>query len=157
PLPYDDGGAVKGFFGYKVLALSYGGTLELYGKRGATYGTVPPSSSGTSWVRLAKTVQPGGTTVALERAVDWEPGDQIVVTTTDYLPGHSEQLTIATVATARTSVTVTEPVMHAHNGERFSFGSLPGELGITTDSAETRAAVALLSRSIRIVSEGDAF
>ncbi len=157
PLPYDDGGMVKGFFGYKTLALSYGGTLELYGKKGATYGPVEPSNSGTSWVRLAQTLAPGGATLALDRPVDWAPGDQIVVTSTDYLPGHAEQLTIATVSSDRTSVTVTAPARYRHSGERYAFGTLPARLGIEADSAETRAAVALLSRSIRIVSAGDAF
>jgi hypothetical protein len=159
PLPYDDGGTVKGYFGYKVLAVSYGGTLQLFGKKGATYGTVDPSNSGTSWVRLAQTLPVGGTTLALDRPVDWEPGDQIVVTTTDYLPGHSEQLTIAPggVSADKRTVTVSEPARYLHNGERFDLSMLPARLGIALAAAETRAAVALLSRNIRIVSEGDAF
>ncbi len=159
PMPYDDGGMVKGYFGYKVLALSYGGTLELFGKKGATYDTVEPSNSGTSWVRLAQTLPVGGTTLVLDRPVDWEPGDQVVVTTTDYLPGHSEQLTIAPngVSADKQTITVLEPARYVHNGERFDLGMLPDRLGIPIDAAETRAAVALLSRSIRIVSAGDAF
>ena len=36
PLEYDDGGTIKGFFGYKVLAVGFGGTLQLFGKKGAT-------------------------------------------------------------------------------------------------------------------------
>jgi hypothetical protein len=159
PMPYDDGGTVKGYFGYKVLALSYGGTLELFGKKGATYGTVDPSSSGTSWVRLAQTLPVGGTMLVLDRPVDWEAGDQIVVTTTDYLPGHSEQLTIAPdgVSADKMTVTVMEHARYIHSGERFDLSMLPARLGIALDAAETRAAVALLSRSIRIVSEGDTF
>src|SRR5262245_59124873 len=127
PLPYDDGGVVKGYFGYKVLALSYGGTLQLFGKKGATYGTVDPSNSGTSWVRLAQTLPVGGTTLVLDRPVDWSPGDQIVVTTTDYLPGHSEQLTIAPggVSADKMTVTVMEPARYIHNGERFDLSMLP--------------------------------
>src|SRR5262249_13059754 len=158
------GGMVKGYFGYKVLALSYGGTLELFGKKGATYGTVEPSSSGTSWARLAQTLPVGGTMLMLDRPVDWEPGDQIVVTTTDYPPGHSEQLTIAPggVSADRMPVTVTQPARYIHNGEPFDLSMLHGQnpgarLNIQIDAAETRAAVALLSRSIRIVSEGDGF
>ena len=38
PCPTTTAGTVKGYFGYKVLALSYGGTLKLFGKKGATYG-----------------------------------------------------------------------------------------------------------------------
>jgi hypothetical protein len=160
PLLYDDGGPVKGFFGYKVLAVSYGGTLQLFGKKGATYASVDSSNSGTSWVRLNQTLQPGDTTLALDRAVDWQPGDQIVVTTTDYLPGHSEQLTIASVGAGGTSVTVSQGVKYIHNGQRYDLSAVPARLqldpALTAAGAETRAAVALLTRSIRIVSAGDA-
>jgi hypothetical protein len=164
PLPYDDGGATPGWFGYKVLAVSYGGTLKLFGKKGASMGTLAPSDTGTSWVRLAATVRPTGTsvdpkdrTLQLSRAVDWEPGDQIVLTTTDYLPGHSEQLTIESVGAGRTSVVVTEPIGWIHNGERYDLGAVPARIGLDFTQAETRAAVGLLTRSIRIVSGGDAY
>ena len=50
-LAYDGGGGnLAGYFGYKMIALSYGGTLRLYGKKGATYtdtsvgGTTAPLS-----------------------------------------------------------------------------------------------------------------
>ncbi|MBI4382196.1 MAG: G8 domain-containing protein [candidate division NC10 bacterium] len=164
-LPYDDGGNPAGYFGYKVLAVSYGGTLQLFGKKGAIYGTtVDSSDSGTSWVRLTKTLNPGDTTLVLDRAVDWTAGDQIVVTTTDYLPGHSEQLTIASVSGDRQTIIVQEKIAYIHNGVRFPLDEAhnPGitRVGLsselTTNGAETRAAVALLTRSIRIVSEGDA-
>jgi hypothetical protein len=35
PLSLDDGDP-NGFFGYKMLAVSYAGTLQLFGKKGAT-------------------------------------------------------------------------------------------------------------------------
>ena len=87
PLDYDGGGTTPGYFGYKVLGVSYGGTLQLFGKKGATY--LPgllPSSSGRSWARLNQNAAAGTTTLVLDRAVDWQPNDQVVVTTTDYLP-----------------------------------------------------------------------
>lgn len=160
PLPVDDGD-MEAYFGYKVLALSYGGTLQLYGSKGATYGAVPESSSGKSWVRLAATLDPAGCdagknecTVMLDREVDWAANDQIVVTTTDYLPGHSEQFTIKSVAPDKRSVVVNGVAKWKHNGEAYPL-SLPARLGIAKTAAETRAAVALLSRSIRIVSGGE--
>ena len=182
PLPYDDGDPY-GYFGYKVLAVSYGGTLKLFGKKGATTdaeaGPVP-SDSGTSWVRLSKTLNPGDTKLFLDRKVDpdWEVGDQIVVTTTDYLPGHSEQLEICGVDKDNNIVTVQRPhlvspppcgtdtqaVKYIHNGVPYDLSDTkhPGidrlKLDIKVEAkpaAETRAAVALLSRSIRIVSEGN--
>ncbi|MEP7098061.1 MAG: G8 domain-containing protein, partial [Dokdonella sp.] len=42
PLMFDgakDSAGHVGYFGYKVLAVSYGGTLQLFGKKGATYAT----------------------------------------------------------------------------------------------------------------------
>jgi hypothetical protein len=158
PLPYDDGKnsqGLQGFFGYKVLAVSYGGTLQLFGKKGGTYGTVDPSNSGTSWVRLNKTLNPGDSTLVLDRPVDWTAGDQIVVTTTDYLPGHSEQLTIARVKTDGQTITVQEQVKYTHSGQQYDLRAVPSRLGLELQNAETRAAVALLTRSIRIVSGGD--
>ena len=80
-MPYDDGWAVKGHFGYKALAVSYGGTLQLFGNKGAAYDETDPSDSGISWVRLAATLEPGQNTVVLDRPVGWMAGDQIVVTT----------------------------------------------------------------------------
>jgi hypothetical protein len=49
-LPLDNGevGEQTGFFGYKVLAVSYGGTLNLRGKKGATYASLLPKATGTS-------------------------------------------------------------------------------------------------------------
>src|SRR5262249_14240218 len=68
PLPYDNG-APQGFFGYKVLAVSFGGTLKLFGRRGAVYSddnadaakcATDPACTGTSWARLntGNVVQP---------------------------------------------------------------------------------------------------
>ena len=37
PLPGDDLTTKKGYFGKKEIALSFNGTLELYGWKGATY------------------------------------------------------------------------------------------------------------------------
>ena len=159
PLIYDDAGDTKGFFGYKVLAVSYGGTLQLYGKKGASYDLVDPFDSGSSWVRLDKTLRPGDTTLTLDRAVDWEKGDRIVVTTTDYLPGHSEELTISEIL-GPNMIRVEQPIKYGHWGEQYDLSRVPAGQGpdFASDQpkvAETRAAVALLTRSIRIVSEGD--
>ncbi|MGH7909334.1 MAG: pentapeptide repeat-containing protein, partial [Thermodesulfobacteriota bacterium] len=141
-----------GFFGQKVLAVSYGGTLRLFGKKGATYTNVDSSNSGTSWVRLAKTLNPGDDTLVLDRAVDWQKNDRIVVTTTDYLPGHSEQLTIDNVSSDGKTINVKEKILYIHNGQTYPLSSVPQRLNLDFKEVETRAAVALLTRSIRIVS-----
>src|SRR6266478_445700 len=99
-----------GFYGYKVLGVGYGATLQLYGKKGATYDkTVVPSNTGLSWVRLNNcatspdvppctkgVLQPGAKTLVLSSAVDWQTNDNVVISSTDYLPGHAEQVRIVT-------------------------------------------------------------
>ncbi len=165
PLTYDGGNDKEtgkpGYFGYKVLAVSYGGTLQLFGKRGSTFDGEDPnvvvnSGSGTSWRRLAATARVGSTTIELDQAVDWKKGDEIVITTTDYLPGHSEKRTLAADPKG-TSVTLTQPLTYVHNGSQFDLtaSGVPARLGLVETKMENRAAVALLTRSIRIVSDGD--
>lgn len=173
-LPVDMGDP-NAYFGYKTLAVSYGGTLRLFGKKGALYpDTIPtPSDSGMSWVRLKGTINKEATQLVVGRSVDWGIGDRIVVTTTDYLPGHSEVLEIIAPAVNDTTFNfkVIDPftgadipggLKYTHNGSTFSLADVPGRVGLNImadnkPAAETRAAVALLSRSIRIVSAGDDF
>jgi hypothetical protein len=158
PLMYDKADAA-GYFGYKVLAVSYGGTLALFGAKGSLAGQAADSDSGRSWARLNKTTTAGESQLVLDREVDWQPGDQIVVTTTDYLPGHSEQVTVVSVTVndaGGSVVTIRENLQYPHNGQLLDLSYLPAGIGPDSRQAETRAAVALLSRSIRIVSAGDA-
>jgi hypothetical protein len=173
PIDYD-GANPKGYFGYKVLGVSYGGTLRLYGKRGAVYDNRPVSDSGTSWARLAENVS-GGNTLEVDRVVTWQTGDKIVVTTTDYLPGHSEELTVTGNNTSDCTVDpkskcsiikVSETIQYPHAGRRYSLSAkdVPNGIGPDPDPnlpptkdrlVETRAAVGLLTRSIQIVSGGN--
>ncbi|MGB8770821.1 MAG: G8 domain-containing protein [Candidatus Korobacteraceae bacterium] len=182
PLEYDDGGSPVGYFGYKVLGVSYNGTLQLYGKKGATYTSLTPANSGTSWARLTTTLTGSGSEhqFTIDRNVDWVgmsdtyPGDQIVVTSTDYVASHAEQLTIKTITPTDTGTTITtvEAIKFPHYGVTYSLDSLPTDrkqpVGPAQDPnvkcstgqtrcVETRAAVGLLSRSIRIVSAGDTY
>ncbi len=184
-LPFDDAttDGQPGYFGYKVLAVSYGGTLQLFGKEGAVY--VPPAggvaepgpkSSGRSWGRLdgslsgPTTANPDGDqTLKVDSPlpIDWQMGDHIVVTSTDYLADHAEELEIDQPPsgntihfTAACYLTVpqtckTKGVRWTHNGEPFSLSGLSARLKISKSRAETRAAVGLLTRSIQIVSAGD--
>jgi cell migration-inducing and hyaluronan-binding protein len=170
-------GNTGAFFGHKVLALSYGGSLQLFGAKGATYtataatGCMENSSSctGTSWVRLSKNALPGDTELQVVGALDgtggWQDKDNILLTTTDYLPGHSEQLTISGTPTVSGNVTTIKlasgsAVKYPHNGQTFDLSdkTFPGisRLGPNFPaSGEMRAAVGLLTRSIRIISDGN--
>lgn len=172
-LPLDDDlldstGAVceKCYFGRKVLAVSYGGILRMFGRKGATYGSPDkPSSSMTSWARLTVTADAGATQIYLDRKVDWQVGDQIVITTTDYLPGHTEAHTINNIETYspapgmnRTVIDLEGALAYRHNGEMYSLleRDHPGidRLDLKRNWVETRAAVGLLTRNVRIVSKG---
>ena len=187
-------------FGYKTLAVSYGGSLELFGSKGVASpggsssttcptpadpdGTTPENEgqydvrawaelTGTSWVRLDGVED--GTTMAgapsdrlvLDREVDWQAGDQLVVTTTDWHASHTETVTIDGVAasTRRTEegtttvslVTLTEPLEWPHRGTVFDVDSrISGTKNSENPNSEVdlRPAVGLLTRSIRIVSLG---
>lgn len=181
-----------GYFGYKSIGLAYGASLELYGAKGALPPpadgqTEDPTSSGNSWIRLGATLQPGATSLTLDRVpgaawapARWTVGDEIVVTTTDYLPDHSEQLTITgisgnVVSFRRSNCDANKPdaecgVLYRHQGERYPLSArLDKALGadgkprltidpkLQAEGLETRAAVALLTRSITIQSEGDSY
>ncbi len=168
-----------GYFGYKVLAVSYGGSLILNGYKGVATGLDNlPLQSGNSWLRLNGDLNPGTSTLVVDGSPAqrwWLPSDadpsrphplQIVVTTTDYVPDHSEELTVTQVQGDK--VTLASPLKWFHSGIRYAIGSKitdPNakqnlinhgmDSSLVNGGAETRAAVALLTRNIRIVSGGD--
>src|SRR5262249_30871543 len=114
-----------GYFGYKVIGLGYGGTLQLYGKKGATYDTSGvPSSTEPIWARLNNCIsgntdkfcnqgvlQPGATLLTLSSGADWQPNDNIVVSSTDYLPGHAEQVKITACPTCPARTFMVSPAL----------------------------------------------
>ncbi len=158
-IKYDGAGTPKGYVGYKVLAVTFGGTLQLFGLKGALADPQKSSESGNSWVHLTTTLAGTGKekTFTVSRVVDWKKGDQIVLTTTDYVAGHSEALTLASdpvVVNGVSQITTNEAIAYPHYGKTYNM-SLPTGVGPDTGSVDTRAAVALLTRSIRIVSGGN--
>jgi hypothetical protein len=146
------------FLGHKVLAVSYNGTLQLLGKKGTSGAAVDadPSNSGTSWVRLTKTLIGGEMDLTVDRPVDWQAGDWIVLATTDYLPGDSEDVQIKSVDSDGMTIHLSTPVKNHHYGSTYPIAdNVAASLGLDFKFVETRAAVGLLSRSIRIVSQGN--
>ena len=147
------------YFGHKVLALSYGGTLQLLGVKGATYDTKAdddPSSTGTSWMRLTN-VSADQKTITLSKSVTtWAAGDHIVVTTTDYMPTHNGEMVIDHLV-GTNLVVLTAPLKYPHNATVYPLPSdTPASIGPRGPRAiDTRAAVGLLTRSIEILSEGN--
>ena len=165
----------KAYFGHKVLAVSYGGTLQLFGNKGVSYlmqgqmcmPQVPgnecnPAFTGKSWVRL--TAMTDATHIKVSSPIDWQNGDTIVLTPTDYLPSHTEEVQVESVAADQMSITLQGPGLKwNHNANTFSFAQMPANIGPQDDpntpgihrAVDTRAAVALLTRNIQVVSEGD--
>ncbi len=165
----DPGAPDDAYFSRKSLALSYGGTIYLRGAKGIRPGPIDatPSDSGTSWVRLTDTLKGGETSFHVDRPVpSWSYGDHIVLTSTDYLPSHSEEVVIDSVTSDAngTKIALQGKVQFPHNGTAYDFSSLPATSGPRDDLSgpatlasrhlETRAAVALLTRTIMIASEG---
>ncbi len=146
------------YFGHKVLALSYGGTIQLLGMKGATYDTKTdgdPSNTGTSWMRLTNVSTDQKTITVSKSPSTWAAGDHIVVTTTDYLPTHNEERVIGHLV-GTNMVVLTEPLTYLHNSNQYPLPSgTPASIGPRGPRAiDTRAAVGLLTRSIEILSEG---
>jgi hypothetical protein len=170
-----------GYFGYKVLAVSYGGRMFLSGQVGHCTDSLRPDRCVTAWGRLAKSIVKGdgvdkGREFEVETNIINAPylskGDEIVVTSTDYLPGHSETFEVEDVTRqywtrqqpGRETVRVKKPAQFPHNGVRYSLlnrlEAAQGRLSsidhtLVSEGAETRAAVGILNRSVRIVSAGD--
>ena len=68
------------------------------------------------WTRLASTVAAGSTTLQLEETVDWSVGDEVMLTTSDLNPWHTETFRLAAVS--GTTLTLSTPVQHRHIGEQ---------------------------------------
>jgi len=181
-------------FGYKAFGVSYGGTLRLFGHKGAELaGTaldpadhcaVPTPEQSTldaaemeAWAQLTggssarltaigQEAATGRSLLTLDRALaSWGVGDEIVVGTTDWYPGHSERRTIRAVTTvqtpqgSRTQLAV-DPLLYPHETNIFDAKALQTANGaeytgpVSRTAADLRAVVGLLSRSIQVRSLG---
>jgi len=116
----------------KGILVERGGSLAMHGRRWAP-----------TWTRLAVTATKGTNVLSLQQPVDWEPGQTIVVVTTqlnDDLPSddhQNEEHTIASVGEDGRTIELTEPLAFEHYG-----------------GVEYAGEVALLSRSVSVA--GDA-
>ncbi|MBK6769796.1 MAG: G8 domain-containing protein [Ardenticatenales bacterium] len=166
-LEYDEG-----FFGYKVLAVSYGGRLELFGRRGVVPNASDPTArvehptcappgpdlhateaTGSSWARLAAPIGPGTTRLELDHPVDWAEGDRVALATTDWYPSHSEVVTVADNANG--VVTLQAPPRFEHRGDVFTMpAQAMAGTGNPNTAVDVRGAAGLLTRSITIRSLG---
>ena len=177
PLPYDG----TGIFGYKTLAVSYGGSLELFGNKGveAKYQVEPKptnaceipttdqtdinswaSGSGSSWGRLNGDVKSGSNApLQLDRDLGLEAGDKLVLSPTDWHPGHHELLEVASYNSGSMQATLTSAPAYDHQGTayRVAADALSSPTTTPNSQVDVRGAVGLLSRSIIIRSMGSTY
>ncbi|UBV42871.1 hypothetical protein LAJ19_01170 [Deinococcus taeanensis] len=109
------------------------GTLELHGQP-----RLP-------WTRLNTTARAGSSTLTLDRAPNWQAGDRLTLTSTDFNPGQTEQVTVQRVT--GTTVTLSAPLKYTHWGDPIT---------VAGQNVNERAEVGLLTRNIVIAATSDA-
>lgn len=122
-----DGGADENVMGLgtKFLAVMSSGALELHGEWRP------------GWAKLNATAEPGATRIIVERAVNWQFGDRIVLAPSEGEPGEAEERFV--IAVNGNLVTLDRPLRHRH------WGVLEYLEGVALDE---RAEVGLLTRNI---------
>ncbi|MBN3294523.1 PKHL1 protein, partial [Polypterus senegalus] len=119
--------------GAKVLGVF--GILDLHGKPHAVYRT-----------KLAETAEAGSDVISVAEAVDWQVGDDVLITTTSYDPWQTETRKIIAISTDMKSLTLNESLTYKHIGEAYNVSGSDQEYRLAGD-------VGLLSRNIKIYSE----
>uniref|UniRef100_A0A6I8N1M6 Fibrocystin-L n=1 Tax=Ornithorhynchus anatinus TaxID=9258 RepID=A0A6I8N1M6_ORNAN len=119
--------------GSKVLGVF--GELDLHGIPHAVYRT-----------KLSKTALAGSKSLSLVHAVDWQVGEDILITTTSYDSKQTETRRITQISPDHRSLILNDTLSYTHIGERYQ---VPG----TGQNYTLAADVGLLSRNIKIVGE----
>ncbi|XP_059206673.1 fibrocystin-L-like isoform X1 [Centropristis striata] len=119
--------------GSKVLGVF--GTLELYGQPHNVYHT-----------KLASTADAGTSSLSLSQPVDWQVGDEVVISTSSYSAWETEKRHISAVSADGRILTLNQPLSHTHIGETHSVSG-------TSSSYTLAADVALVTRNIKIIGE----
>lgn len=90
-------------FGKKVIGV-YGGVLDMHG------------AEKLSWTELDSTVMPGDNELTVVEEVDWEIGDEIMITSTDRDQYHAEFFTITAIRSEnqKSVLTLDQPFAHKH-------------------------------------------
>lgn len=96
-----------------------------------------------SWTRLASTATAGQSSITLSQPVDWVPGDEILLTTTDTRIDHAERRTIASVTSGGTVVGLTSALTYTHTVIHNVFPN--GQI------YHVAGAVGLLTRNVRVI------
>ena len=116
--------------GYKAIGV-YGG-LDIHGK-----------PRNVSWTTLQTTASIGDNKITLVKAVDWQVGEQIVITTTSFRPLQTEVFTISAVSADRKMLTLNSTLIYDH----LAFN----ETTASGKSYKIAAGVGLLSRNVKVI------
>ena len=122
-------------FGNKNIMVQ-GGSIDIHGaKRDVT------------WTMLDTTAQAGDSSFTLMKEVDWQVGEELVISPTGRSRDEVEERTISAVSTSggKTTITLDQPLSHSHYAGTLEFN------GVSTD---IRGEVGLLTRNV--VVQGDA-
>lgn len=125
--------------GTKVLGAMNNGEIQLHG-------TVKKS-----WTQLGVTASVNTNSITLAEPTDWEKGDEIVISSTDFNMNQAEQRTITGVSDDKKTFTLNTALAYSHFGklQNYTHGSNPN----IKWEVDERAEVGLLSKSITI--QGD--
>ena len=118
--------------GTKFIGVMNGGSLELHGAR----------AQARNWTQLAGHALAGSTQLQAVEAVDWKPGDQLVIAPSGFDPAEAEEVTVTLVKDG--VIHFAPPLQHDHWGELQFIGG---------HRIDERAEVACLTRNIVI--QGD--
>lgn len=122
----------------RTIMVMQGGTLRLIGQ-----------TKNSQWLKLRKTALAGEDQIHLTEAVNWSPGDQVVMASTNYNMNEAEQRTIKAILNNGMVVQFTQPLSYTHWGTVQSF------MGTRTWKVDQRAEVANLTRNIVIAADGE--
>jgi cell surface hyaluronidase len=125
--------------GTKVIGAMDGGTIRFEGL------------NKTSWTRLASTVNVGSNTITLMEPLNWQVGDEIVITSSRENWNEAEKRIITAKSTDNKTFTLNNALAYPHVG---SVNTYTRSTDNKTWTADLRAEVGLLTHNIKI--QGDA-
>jgi hypothetical protein len=120
--------------GNKLIAVF--GNLSLVG--------VPRS---VTWTRLAAPAPAGSNTLLLAQPVDWQVGEEVVVSPTTFASSELETAVITAVSSDRTALTLSRALTYAHAGQYLPVTGWSLNGGIVP----LAAAVGLLTRNVKLI------
>ena len=97
-----------------------------------------------TWTRLAQTASAGSNLIILNTPVDWQIGDEIIITTTDTSLSHTERHRIALIENG-TNISTVASLAYNHRVIQQTLDS--------RTNVDVAAAVGLLTRNIRIINQ----